>query len=561
MGKLPFRRTLFDLPMGIFLITAAVGVWAAYDREAAWAKFWLLVAGILLYYALASQPRENLKIVAGFMSALAGGIALFFLLTYNWQNQPADFDVLNRLGIWWMAVRPQINIQSPSPNFMGGISAMLLPYPFFMGLKAIRERDLLAVVFFGLVGGLAFIGLLMTSSRAAWGALSIALGIYILWVLAGWVVQSSSILEKGKVFNRRQLFTYMLLLLGGLVIVLFLSSPSGVEAQFNSLPGLRDGESRLNLYKNSLPLFRDFFFTGGGLNAFAGLYSRYVLVIPQFFFGYSHNLLLDIAIEQGIFGILAFGAIFLGSIWLLIADKNFQSHHWAVLASLVVIGLHGLLDDALYGERGTPFLFLSLGLVLAVAHPQIPDLKISPASFTLENKGWYRRGLAVVGSAICIAFIFWGKSLLAGWYADLGSVQMARVELVGFPSEQLDGEDRVAKLAEAERLFDKAIKISQTNCTAHYRLGLISLLHRDFSTASNNLAIAFSENPENRGIQKNLGYCYIWTKDFSSAVNLLADVPEAISELDTYSWWWGTQGRDDLASYASQAATMLKFDY
>jgi hypothetical protein len=31
-GRFPFRRTVFDLPVGIFLLTAGAGVWAAYQR-------------------------------------------------------------------------------------------------------------------------------------------------------------------------------------------------------------------------------------------------------------------------------------------------------------------------------------------------------------------------------------------------------------------------------------------------------------------------------------------------------------------------------------------------
>ena len=32
-GQAPFKRTRFDLFIGVFLLTAVVGVWAAYDRD------------------------------------------------------------------------------------------------------------------------------------------------------------------------------------------------------------------------------------------------------------------------------------------------------------------------------------------------------------------------------------------------------------------------------------------------------------------------------------------------------------------------------------------------
>ena len=51
-GYLPFKRTPFDWLIAIFLVTAWVGYWAAYDISAAWVKIWLIVSGVLLYYAL-----------------------------------------------------------------------------------------------------------------------------------------------------------------------------------------------------------------------------------------------------------------------------------------------------------------------------------------------------------------------------------------------------------------------------------------------------------------------------------------------------------------------------
>jgi hypothetical protein len=39
---------------------------------------------------------------------------------------------------------------------------------------------------------------------------------------------------------------------------------------------------------------------------------------------------------------------------------------WALMIALVVIGLHGLLDDALYGNRGTPLVFVLAGLTVSL---------------------------------------------------------------------------------------------------------------------------------------------------------------------------------------------------
>ena len=410
----------------------------------AWAKFWLLAAGLLLYYALANQPKENLRIIVGAISFLTAGISVYFVLTYDWQNQPVDFQFLARLARWWMAYRPTLQSGVPSANTIGGLLAMLLPYPLVLGIHAWHTRQLLVFGFAGIISVVAFAGLIMTSSRAAWIALTIALGCWFLWSLVGWILCSSDRFKLGKLFNQRSIFLCCILMVAGITIVGISNSPDNVSSLFNSMPGVRDGSSRLALYKNSLSLLQDFIFTGGGLGAFAGLYSRYILVIPNFFFGYSHNLFLDLAIEQGVFGLGAFLVVFVASIWLLFGEKHIFSFRWAILASLIVIGLRGLLDDALYGEQGTPFLFLSIGLALAEMQSQTTDLKL--ASF-IKRTDWKSWVLTSIGIVLIFVLISIWKPILARFYANLGAVQMARAELSDFPAGKWEDEHTLKALA------------------------------------------------------------------------------------------------------------------
>ncbi len=82
------------------MITAGVGVWAAYDRQAAWGKFWLLVGAVLMFYALAIQPTANHWVIAGLLTVLGCAVALFFLMTHDFSEYPVKFAPIYRLGIW-----------------------------------------------------------------------------------------------------------------------------------------------------------------------------------------------------------------------------------------------------------------------------------------------------------------------------------------------------------------------------------------------------------------------------------------------------------------------------
>jgi hypothetical protein len=50
----PGWATPFDLPLVLFVATAGLAVWSAYDRTVAWSKFWQIVGGVFLFYALAN---------------------------------------------------------------------------------------------------------------------------------------------------------------------------------------------------------------------------------------------------------------------------------------------------------------------------------------------------------------------------------------------------------------------------------------------------------------------------------------------------------------------------
>ena len=99
--------------------------------------------------------------------------------------------------------------------------------------------------------------------------------------------------------------------------------------------------------------------------------------------------------------------------------------------------------------------------------------------------------------------------------------------------------------------------INPYNETALYRLALLAGERRDYATAVANLAPVQRADPGHRGINKALGYAYVWIGDLQDARPLLKLVPEASNEMSVYTWWWGTQGRADLAQRAAAAVNDL----
>ena len=181
------RRTLFDLPLALFLLTALVGIWAAYDREAAWARFWMILGGVFVFYALANADSAG-RLRLWFLALFGAGVAAHFVLTHDWQAYPVKIDALARLGRALQPSLPPLPGPHPNPNVAGATLALLLP---FAGLVVVQAgRDLRAAPsprpvarWLALGLGLASLvlvlfGLVMTVSRSSWlavlGALLLA---------------------------------------------------------------------------------------------------------------------------------------------------------------------------------------------------------------------------------------------------------------------------------------------------------------------------------------------------------------------------------------------------
>ncbi len=541
----PFQRTSLDAPLGMFLASALVGVWATYDRPGGWTKFWLIAGGVLVFYALVRQAREHLPLVGALLGLCASVIALYFLLTQDWTTYPADLEVLNRFGTWWMKVRPNLSGAALHPNIAAGLMAFFTPFGVATLLFAFRGKRPWMGWYSTLTLSLSLTGLVMSSSRAAWFALTIALVLWGIWT------SSRKLSPPRGGLARLWISLAILLFIGS---TLLWRSPGLVLAGLNLLPGSHSATSRLEIFRDGFRLVRDFAFTGGGLQSFPGLYAHYMRVIRVFLFGYAHNLFLDMAIEQGLLGLGAWITLLSASGWMLLKNRDERLWSGATLSSLIVLILHGLADDPLYAQRGTPFLFLIPALALTLSDSQKAGGSAPPLSIRKPWLVWAGVSLGLSGTFLMV--ITRGRWLSA-WEANLGAVYMARVELRGFPQEGWDETNRLPELKSARRLLEGALERDANNITALYRLGSIAMEQGDFTSARTLLEGAYTFDAGHRGVRKRLGYVYAWNGDLEQAAQMLVSIPEAGQELEVYAWWWQTQGREDLSTFARQTLNIL----
>jgi len=553
-GRYPIKRTPLDIPIFLFLLTAGIGIWAAYQPENAWIKFWLILASILFYYLIASQNVDNLYHTAGILCLLGFGIGIFFFLSNNWEEQQVKFRLISRIGVFWMQIRPKFNLKALHPNDVAGIASIAVPFSLALTLEYYKRKSALRIILFGLITVVILATILLSSSRGSWMAVMMTAGLWILWDVTKWF---NKIIK----LTHQVLFPLLLVIFAFLIVgYLWIS----LHGRINQIAiGNTDGsvsEHRFHVFWSTIELIKDVPFTGSGLDSFSGQYSNYILINPNYIIGYAHNIFLDISLQQGILGGLIFFLIYFGSILLLILHPPQSTNsmlYKAILSSLLIIIFHGLVDVIVYRTIFTVLLFFVPGMAVGLALSYTPAIQLKIHKDKSQLRQITLPVLTVI-SVILVGIFAIKRPLLSAWYTNLGAVEMAKVELSDFPTGLWDEGREADLLLHAESLFQKALAFDPVNPSANYRLGLIAMTNRDYATAIKRHEIAYLGNPNHRGIIKALGYSYLWHGQIDAAQLLLTKLPETEYEVGNYIYWWRVTNRPDLASNAEKYLELSK---
>jgi O-antigen ligase len=548
------RPTAADLPVILFLVSALIGLWASPNLGAALVRLFLFIGAACLYFGVVNASGDTLTAVCGGLTMAAAAVGIYFATQNPWAEASVKFGVVRQAGMLLNQWVPDLGAYKPHPNVVAGLLGVLAPVAVLQMLQAARRarrsQNLLAwlallasAVIAAIVAGALF----MTESRATWLGLLGAAGLAVLWWLAGKAAG-------GELSRRLMIFA------AGVVIGLAAAAgwlwwqAEAVTRAFGSLPGPNSAISRAEVFQQVWRLAQDTPFTGGGLDAFPALYSTYVLDIPSPVLSHAHNAYLNLLVEQGWPGVLGYSLLLgtgaLVGLRYLAHERPAKWQRIAGLLGLAVIAIQSLGDASLVASRVIPVLFVPAALALA----DPPSLTGLRARLTGRTR-WLAVGAVVVALAGAAVF---NRQLLAAWKADLGSVAFSRAQLADWPTGEWETQEAAAKLAPAEDTLREALTLDPDNRAARLRLGAGALMRWDFPAAAGYLEPAYQADPGNRGLTKYLAYTYVWLGAYDRAQPLLMTLPEAAKEMEVYSWWWGVQGRADLAEHARMARARLR---
>ncbi len=466
-------KTGLEIPWLIGLLSAGFATWMAYDPPTALLQFGRLLAACVLYYAVvAALPGSRRWLALGLLLAAAG-------LAVYWPLQSGALGGMIQ------------NLTGPSIHANVAAGSLVIAVPFGMALtvealfpgKDSRRRNLAPGLLSALLTALVLGGLALTGSRGAWAA------------LAGTGVLAITIwLQRRYIPQPKARLAFWLGLAAGVLLLVFLVAASGnFERLLGQIPDPSGTlQSRTQFWKQGLELIRDYPFTGSGLMTFWMVHGSYALQVYFPFVAHIHNSLMEVWIEQGVFGALALllaGIILIGWTWRAICSPKVSLWGWAGLAAVGIATLHGLVDVVFYVSRTLPL----IGFILGFAWFARCELSGNNAEHCYQAQETVRRHnrMAIVTIAIgllavlaLLAPIFW-RPLRSLAYANQGALLETRLELAAYDSaikdkvtihqvrQQLD-------LSAAENAFEKSLALDPGNRTALQRLAQITFSRGEY---------------------------------------------------------------------------------
>jgi len=566
------RSTVFDVSWMLLLAGAIVSLWTSYDVSLGLPVLLALVGSIALYYAMVNAPRPGVLVQAALLVGLV--VAVYFLTQFQHAGYAdavspvgpnhREGRLVTTLGRITSGLLPRLGSWEPFPNGVAtllegliplGVALTLTGHPVVspVGPNHGTNRSLGWRLLSGAATGIMGLAVLVTASRGAWVAL-LAAGV--LWLASR---------KRGGVIALAIAAFVALAILGGYLHLVEGATLAEIPIAGPVLYQLFARPDRLEVYQGALRLIQDFPLTGIGPGEVFGLvYSKYVLLIPYTFLSDSHNLYLSLWLGHGLLGIIGFGWLILAFGYLVTQESRkgcptplFQAAWTGVVATLV----HGLFDGRQYVDLWAMWpLPLLLGLTVSTSTVMIKKA-VSPVEpnhrETLKTqrtaRSWQWEWVALVLLVVGCAVVW--RPLAAMTFANVGAVKQAKAELAALPDSTKD-----AYLRAAIADYERTLRLSPNNRTAHLRLGNLAVADSRYKEAVAHLEIVWQASPEDRTARKALGLTYAWVGEIDHAAELLKQTRDIVAELNTWGWWHDQEGRRQVAMNAYRTSLALKPD-
>jgi putative inorganic carbon (hco3(-)) transporter len=345
-----------DLPLAGLILVMPVTLWVTALPDVTRGQVLLLVAGIVFYYAIANWVRTVRRerafvlflVGLGLVAAIVAPVAVAWVTAIKLTIIPEA--IYKRL--------PLLASLPVHPNVLAGALVLVLPVPLALVMfdgPAMPRRQRLASI--AAVIGMAGI-ILLTKSRGALLAAAVAGAVLCLlrW-RRGWIAIVAGALLAG---------LGMWMIGFGQVAAKLIDTGSTVGVG-----------NRLEIWTRGIYVVQDFPYTGIGMGTFKQVTNAlypYLLLGPNADVPHAHNLFLQVAVDLGVPGLVAWLSVLLlaaFSAWQVYREGRRQGLPWVaglgagLLCAQVAMTVHGILDAAVWGAHSGMVVWALWGLTAA----------------------------------------------------------------------------------------------------------------------------------------------------------------------------------------------------
>ena len=392
-----------------------------------------------------------------------------------------------------------------------------------------------------LIGAVALIA---SGSRGAWAAALAATLVAAAWVMRPWAQRR--LRGAGAVIDAALVLLAAAAVAGWLLL---LRQPAGQALL---------ADDRVALWRSGLALLGDAPFTGVGLRGTMMALSTYVYILHVGYISHVHNLFLEIAVEQGLIGIVAWICLALTAVAALVQARRRQvvpvGMQAALLGALTALLVHGLVDAGLYTSRLAPLIFLPIGAAWAAGG--------ADHAGGLEARG--RRLMAALAPLAAVVLIFAWPGSRSAWQANLGSVAQTQAELFLYTWPEWPIQDALRRspavdLTPAITRYQAALAFDPAQPAANRRLGQIALSQGEQAQAQRLLEASYASDPHHPATRLLLGELYALAGAPERAAELWRSLDLSMGQLDARRWWIAETGAPtDVAAFDAARALLEK---
>jgi putative inorganic carbon (HCO3(-)) transporter len=455
----PWPVTPFNGALLLFVLMIPVAMWASALPELTLPKATGLVLGLAAFRAVAltARDRRSFGLALTAFCLLGLVIAVIGVLAAQWLEKVAALTALTSRIPRLITSLPELPTAGVHPNEIAGALMLYLPLAAALvgGWSLCRRVRVLSPLL--LAGCVAFLMVvagvwLLTQSRSGWfGGVA---GLLTLGVSSG--------LSSHRRWLRLLGVALPVLVLAAAVAGLIYVGPqrvgeilygTGSDALMEGAVGSISMAGRIEVWNRALYAIQDFPFTGCGL----GTFRRVVQVLyPLFLAGpdqdiaHAHNIFLQVALDLGLPGLIAYLALLMvaGTVCWRVANspslrvgrggRGVRVIALGLLAGLVGLHVYGLADALALGAKPGVAFWLALGLIAAL--PRVAEQEAAEAverrSRGAEERRSRRLWWIVVLAAVVLLMAAGGH---LGWHAlrqGSGPLAQPSIRLPLYPDAQ-----------------------------------------------------------------------------------------------------------------------------